>query len=100
MRPIETLMGPTGAIIVEFTHDIAIVTCRNSLTKQHNTFETTQTIGNKILHWISQDKKNLIQDVVPELAPELREMCISGTTPEEWNRMIKEAEAEDKDGQA
>lgn len=37
-------------------------------------------------------KKELIQNVYPELTPEEREFIISGITPEEWDLYIKEPE--------
>lgn len=36
------------------------------------------------------DKGMLIQDAFPNLNPEQREFILSGTTPEEWDKMFKE----------
>jgi hypothetical protein len=98
MRPIEQLLGPCGAIGVEFSGTTAKVTCHNGATNKDSVFETTFEIGNKIVHWIEGDKWGIIQNVIPELAPELREMCISGVTPEEWAEMVSEPEEGDFSG--
>ena len=40
----------------------------------------------KVYEW--HDKKQLIQNVFPELTAEEREFMVSGATPEEWNKLM------------
>jgi hypothetical protein len=84
MRSAELLFGPVGVIRVTPLPDNKVeVTCRNGLTKEQNSFSTTQEIGDKIVAWMNGGKSN-IQDAIPELDVDLREMCISGITDDEW----------------
>ena len=41
-----------------------------------------------------KNRKELIQDVFPELTKEEREFMISGKTPEEWNALFGEPDFE------
>lgn len=88
-RPVELIFGPTGLTKVTFEGDVAICTCRNSLEDKISTFETTISIGSKLNHWLAGTSGKSLQDIVPELSPELREMCLSGLTPEEWEDTFK-----------
>ena len=92
MRTVDALFGPVGAIRVDFNGSAsggyATVLCRNGLTNKNVSFNTTTEIGNTLKEWIERDKKQtILRDVCPELSAEQREMCISGITPEEWDKM-------------
>lgn len=81
-RPAELLFGPIGAVSLESVPEGIKVICRNGLTKKFNSFVTTTDIASKISIW--KNAGGNIQDMVPELSIENREMCISGISPEEW----------------
>lgn len=83
MRPVDMIFGPCGAIKVEqIDNDTARVYCRNGVENTTETFDTTPAIADKIWKWRTGETQGMIQDIVPELSAGLREMCMSGVTPE------------------
>ena len=90
VRPVESLFGTTGAYEVDFTEDVAVVFCRNSMNKTNSSFEVDLKVGNKILEWLKTGKPGLIQNVFPELNLDQREQMISGISPEDWNKSFGE----------
>ena len=88
MKPAEILYGPIGVVKLESIDENTVkVTCRNGITKELNSFTTTNAIGAKLSEW--KVLGGNIQDVIPELSVDERELCISGMTPENWEEMTR-----------
>jgi len=56
----------------------------------------TSTVKMLVHHYLEWQKGGLINMVCPEMPTEIREMLISGTHPDCWNKMIQEDEEEEE----
>ena len=68
------------------------ITKTSTLTGNTNTMELDIT-DEQIAKW---ESGTLIQLAMPHLKPEEREFLISGTTPEDWNKLFPEEEEEEE----
>lgn len=86
MRPIEMILGPTGAQRVEKIDGEYHVVCRNSLSNYEVSFGVDENMALEIQAWIDGGKSGMVQDVFPELTVEQREMMISGMNNEAFDK--------------
>jgi hypothetical protein len=92
MKLVENLFGPVGAISVQFHEKEAGILCRNGLNNQHTIFFTSLENGKRIEGWIKAGKLDSIQNVVPTLPSDQKELCISGIDSHTWNDWFPEEE--------
>lgn len=87
-------MRPVGINEVIIEGDKANVLCFNGMNGKEHSFQTSSEIGYKLLDWMEKGQKLMIQDAVPELSADEREMCLSGINAEEWNEIFGSDEEE------
>lgn len=72
---------------------VAITKVSSVSGKEHTREIPVDTI--KYLNWTRGNIPGLIQDIFPELSADDREFLMTGITPEEWDDIFGEPEAEE-----
>lgn len=60
-------------------------------------FDCSKEMGDRITTYLSGEVPGLIPQAFPDLSADLREMIMTGITPENWLKIFPPGEEEDKD---
>jgi hypothetical protein len=80
-----------GLIQLILGRDRALAVCRNDLDDQLHFFTCSLDTASRLRQWVNG--AGLIQDMAPELSASQRELCISGLSDADWDKLGDAAEA-------